>query len=187
VEALNVINVTVLDAMPLIQMLVIHFVYFDIESFSDQRRRQSIAAFSVGIILWGIAFLTPLDFIFARTRNKNIEPDGSEQYSFNALYSLGSTGTSVNHSTGFVPGSDRLKEIDDIRVCDESKILRPKFYIPILPCKHLSIEWAQMVLAKFDISASGPNLGCRLRGMDLLAVRLDYGNILQYCIHLASH
>lgn len=161
VEALNVVNTSVLDALPLVQMLIIYFVYF-----ADDGNSQVIAAFALGVILWGIAFLAPIDFIFASTRNKNVEPDGAERYSFNALWGLGMTGTSTNHSFGSVLGSRRQKEIDDIRVWDDNKLLHPKFYYPTLPTDHLSSDWADLVTSKFEISASGPNHEARLRGQE---------------------
>ena len=159
VEALNVVNSTVLDALPLVQMLLMYFLYF-----ADDGNTQVIAAFALGVVIWGVALLTPINYLLANTRNKNVEPDGAERYSFNALYGLGMTGTSTNHSSGFVLGSARQKEIDDIRVWDDSKLLRPKFYYPTLSADNLSAAWAKLVTDKFDISASGPNHTARLRG-----------------------
>lgn len=163
VEALNVVNKFVLDALPLVQMLIIYFVYF-----ADSGNNQVTAAFAIGVIIWGVGFLAPIDFILATGRNKNVEPDGAEKYSFNALYSLGMPGTSTNHSFGFVLGAARQKELDDIRVWDDRKLLRPKFYYPTLPNEHLSTKWAEHVIGKFDISASGPNHEARLRGASTL-------------------
>ena len=54
------VNSTVLDALPLVQMLLMYFLYF-----ADDGNTQVIAAFALGVVIWGVALLTPINYLLA--------------------------------------------------------------------------------------------------------------------------
>jgi hypothetical protein len=66
VEVLGIVNI-VLHMLPLVQMLLIYFVYF----------QRVLPAFVLGVALWGIVFVTPVRQLARCVRDKNFEPDGA--------------------------------------------------------------------------------------------------------------